>query len=168
MDLKLLKEQGHLEFGGILQDDFREAFAVVEPLILQEHPVYRVVCEISGPLLVVSCHVSAKVVAPCDRCLEDTCVEVESDVEQVYSWGEDVADEEITFLPAGVSKLDVKPLILEGIICGTPMRIICTSECKGLCPSCGVNLNQGMCSCHPVTDERWKKLLEYQKGRESN
>ena len=37
--------------------------------------------------------------------------------------------------------------IREEIILGLPMRVLCKEGCKGLCPGCGKDLNQGNCSC---------------------
>lgn len=37
--------------------------------------------------------------------------------------------------------------IREEIIVEYPMNPLCTPECKGLCPRCGTNLNEGPCRC---------------------
>ena len=29
---------------------------------------------------------------------------------------------------------------------------LCDEECKGLCPTCGANLNDGPCGCAPAED----------------
>ena len=33
------------------------------------------------------------------------------------------------------------------IIMEFPERFLCSEDCKGLCPNCGCNLNEGVCSC---------------------
>jgi uncharacterized protein len=36
---------------------------------------------------------------------------------------------------------------------------VCDPECKGLCPGCGANLNEGPCDCAvDETDPRWETL----------
>ena len=39
------------------------------------------------------------------------------------------------------------------------MKPLCRSDCRGLCPRCGANLNEGDCSCdRTAVDSRWAKL----------
>ena len=40
-----------------------------------------------------------------------------------------------------------------------PMKPLCKPDCKGLCPSCGKDLNLGACGCtHETIDPRWEAL----------
>lgn len=42
-----------------------------------------------------------------------------------------------------------------------PVRVLCSDSCKGLCPNCGANLNEGDCSCETeFIDSRLAKLKE--------
>ncbi len=43
--------------------------------------------------------------------------------------------------------LDVDLLVLEQIELMMPMKLVCREDCRGLCPSCGADLNQGACPC---------------------
>jgi len=45
--------------------------------------------------------------------------------------------------------LDMDELLREGIVIETPMHPLCSAGCKGLCPTCGANLNLGKCGCEP-------------------
>ncbi|MEA4815138.1 MAG: DUF177 domain-containing protein [Oscillospiraceae bacterium] len=36
--------------------------------------------------------------------------------------------------------------------------MLCSPDCKGLCPRCGANLNLGPCGCKKETDSRWSAL----------
>jgi uncharacterized protein len=47
--------------------------------------------------------------------------------------------------PAEIVELDDE--IRQEIILDCPVKIICNSECKGLCPNCGQNLNVAKCEC---------------------
>lgn len=44
--------------------------------------------------------------------------------------------------------IDLTDPIREDIIIGLPVKPLCDEGCKGLCPSCGQNLNEGYCKCH--------------------
>jgi uncharacterized protein len=48
--------------------------------------------------------------------------------------------------------------ISENLIVNIPMQILCSDDCKGLCPQCGVNRNHESCKCGETTDPRWDAL----------
>jgi len=83
----------------------------------------------------------------CSRCGEFFGREVE---EGAYSYNENVAD--------AVESVDLTDDIREAIILTFPLYPVCVSECKGLCPQCGVNLNNNKCECKPPDDVRWAAL----------
>lgn len=43
--------------------------------------------------------------------------------------------------------IDLKEILREQIILALPMYPRCSPECKGLCPQCGINLNEQTCNC---------------------
>lgn len=43
--------------------------------------------------------------------------------------------------------IDLEPDIRQEIILNYPIKPLCKPDCKGLCPKCGKNLNEGGCSC---------------------
>jgi uncharacterized protein len=45
--------------------------------------------------------------------------------------------------------IDLTAVILEDILLGLPMKMLCSDGCKGLCPQCGANLNFEKCTCKP-------------------
>jgi len=49
----------------------------------------------------------------------------------------------------------------EQVLLSVPLRVLCREDCKGLCPTCGKNLNLERCSCaNEVPDVRWTALKE--------
>jgi uncharacterized protein len=53
--------------------------------------------------------------------------------------------------------------ILSEMVLSMPIRYECREGCKGLCPECGVNLNEGLCSCEKKPDPRLEKLAILKK-----
>ena len=54
-------------------------------------------------------------------------------------------DTEIGFFEGeGLFLADV---LKEQVLLSLPMKVICQSDCRGLCPSCGANLNHEECRC---------------------
>ena len=43
---------------------------------------------------------------------------------------------------------------------GLPLAPLCKDDCKGICPQCGVDLNESTHDCEPQIDPRWEKLRE--------
>jgi uncharacterized protein len=50
-----------------------------------------------------------------------------------------------------------------------PVHVVCRPDCRGLCVTCGKNLNEGDCDCKTEPDPRWaalQELLENTKAQE--
>jgi len=58
--------------------------------------------------------------------------------------------------------IDLHESIQEQVVMTLPQRPLCSESCKGLCPQCGKNLNQGDCDCRqPVLDDRLAVLKSF-------
>ena len=103
----------------------------------------------------------------CARCLEPVTREVARQLELLYRpQGVDAGREEISVTQAEAEigyyvgeGVELADILREQILLEVPMKVVCREDCKGLCPSCGHNLNQGACHCPPpVADPRWQAL----------
>ena len=56
-------------------------------------------------------------------------------------------DESDDYIQAPDYKLDTVSLLRDDILLELPSKFLCKESCKGLCPKCGKNLNEGECSC---------------------
>lgn len=55
--------------------------------------------------------------------------------------------------------IELSHSLREQILLAVPPSPVCDEACKGLCPQCGKDLNQGECGCERVTlDPRWAAL----------
>ncbi|MBA7616038.1 hypothetical protein ES703_23329 [subsurface metagenome] len=55
--------------------------------------------------------------------------------------------------------LDLTEAIRQYALLTVPMKPLCHQDCAGLCPTCGINLNQASCDCPPEpADPRWSEL----------
>ena len=73
----------------------------------------------------------------------------------------DSADED-EFVLMSDCAVDIEELIRTTLVLELPTRFLCREDCKGLCPKCGADLNEGECGCdHSERDHRWDKLLDY-------
>lgn len=116
-------------------------------------------------------HLHGEIAPACARCLEPIAMAVDRDVDLLYQpesvIGESGeveihhADTEVGFFEG--PGVDVADVAREQLVLALPMQPLCRPDCKGLCPQCGANLNQGRCACAPVADERWSKLKALRK-----
>lgn len=59
--------------------------------------------------------------------------------------------------------LDLREEVREVVLLEVPWHPLCRSDCRGLCPRCGKNLNEGDCSCPPQrAASPWDALLDPQ------
>ncbi len=90
---------------------------------------------------------------PCDRCLEP--VRTEFELEFVKNINLNDADEQRDELDEknyiDGYNLDVDKLLYNEMLIGWPMKILCSDDCKGICNTCGQNLNKGTCNCEDTS-----------------
>ena len=95
----------------------------------------------------------------CDRCLKsfDDPRSVRCD----YVLAEEVENEDnddIIVLEDGC--VDVGDLARTAFILEMDTKTLCSEDCKGICPGCGVDLNQGSCTCKKQVDPRLAVLAQ--------
>jgi uncharacterized protein len=71
----------------------------------------------------------------CSRCLKEAKRDFSGKAELDYA-----ADKENPVI-------ELDPQVREEIILGYSMKPLCKIDCKGLCPECGADLNEGGCNC---------------------
>jgi uncharacterized protein len=91
----------------------------------------------------------------CARCLEPVVEDVSREFDLFYRPMQTISreeemrlkldDTEIAFFEGdGLFLADV---LAEQVLLAIPMKVICRSDCRGLCPQCGANLNTDECRC---------------------
>jgi uncharacterized protein len=59
------------------------------------------------------------------------------------------------------NELDLKALTREQILLNLPDQVLCREDCKGICPTCGKDLNHDECQCgEDDIDPRWAALKD--------
>jgi len=115
----------------------------------------------------------------CSRCLKTFAASITARIEELLPIatlleGEPIeeedmglqGEEEIQSIFTN-NMLDLTELIRQSLIIDTPIRPLCEEACKGLCPTCGRNLNEGQCDCKPdVESSPFGKLAEILKNGE--
>ena len=109
--------------------------------------------------IVVTATVRAPWLGECRRCLAEAGGEVVASIREVY---EPHTDEEETYRLTG-ERIDLEPLARDAVLLGLPPAPLCSEECRGLCPTCGADRNEGIgpagCGCaEQPQDPRWAAL----------
>jgi uncharacterized protein len=154
-------------------------------------PLGRVVCDVDGPVPVgagaifagpvrgqivltnagaaISARgrLSATMVAECYRCLArhevplDVEVNEECRLAQIDQPPGAEADEASAIPILDADEVDLTELIRQVLALAVPQRSLCRPDCRGLCPTCGHNLNLGPCSCQqPPNTSVWDVLKD--------
>lgn len=85
--------------------------------------------------------------AECVRCLIDFKQPLRTSFEELYAFDKRSTTESGLTLPEDAN-IDLEPIIREYLLIEMPISPICQSDCKGLCPVCGVNLNEAFGEHH--------------------
>ena len=104
--------------------------------------------------------ITGKVTGECRRCLTDVMSSIDEEVHLIFAEvGDEEADDPDVFrLDPRAHDLDLRPAIREQWLLAVPAFVQCRDDCKGLCLTCGADLNSGACGCAPATDSRWDAL----------
>ena len=119
---------------------------------------YQGICPITEPVRVVGAitvragvvQLSAKATfvyhGRCDRCLNT--FERTYDVPLEHILVATLEDEENDdYILLDQYQLDLADLTMADILLELPYKSLCREDCRGLCPMCGKNLNEGLCGC---------------------
>ncbi|MCL6575954.1 DUF177 domain-containing protein [Kyrpidia sp.] len=124
--------------------------------------------EISPGVFQVDGTLKTRVAYRCSRCLAEFWEPLETPFHERFvrlptpagEW-----DQEDDMTPIESDEVDLAPYVEQALILALPWRPLCRPQCRGLCPECGANLNEGPCGCSDrATDPRWEKLGELWKG----
>ncbi len=98
--------------------------------------------------------------APCDRCGKDAVQPCTVEINRVLVTElSDETDDEIIEIPD--MQLDIADLCTTEIVLALPMKHLCKPDCKGICPTCGKDLNDSACDCkQSTTDPRLEALAQ--------
>ncbi len=111
--------------------------------------------------------VSTTMEMPCARCLDPVLQPVDREFDLAYRSIRTMARGDEFEVPRGEEELGfyhgdgllLENVAKEQVLLSLPMKSVCRSDCRGLCPQCGCNLNHSSCGCASrKVDPRWERL----------
>lgn len=114
--------------------------------------------------IVVRGRVRGRLRQECRRCLAEVTTAVDEELTLVFTPRDELAgsgedDPELRVIEPSAAEIELGEAIREELILEIDPYVVCDTACKGLCPRCGVNLNEEECDCTlEEPDPRWDAL----------
>lgn len=108
--------------------------------------------QLAGDCLRVRGTLDAELKLQCSRCLADVAVPVRADFSEIFT--PDAGDGETYAYDGETKSASLDQMVLDVLSTDLPIQILCREDCKGLCPRCGRDLNEGPCSCGGETERQ--------------
>jgi uncharacterized protein len=149
---------GELDFSG-------EGLAQSAPLD------WNLTAERAGQQIRIVGSLATTLATACSRCLEPAEVEAKRSFdlyfrerdEKLFDQDDEIEltdDDTRTAFFSGTA-LQIGEILREQVLLALPMKALCALDCKGLCPTCGTNLNSNACACaHEDFSPHMDRLLE--------
>ena len=117
--------------------------------------------------VLVSGTADLQIAAECSRCLEPFDWHEEVDLTELFRYpatdarGAIVEEEDESEDPLPVLQddlIDLQPVLRDAVVLDLPLAPLCSEDCLGLCPDCGVRLEDDPQHAHETSDPRWAAL----------
>lgn len=141
----------------------------VEDLVLVRARVWGVLTR-AGARYLFRGHILGVFAFACDRCLEPAQASFETEVAWTFAQSDDAglrhdaeaspavhdeddgieedgADDDTDIIVCHGGQIDLAPALWEEALLALPSKLLCRSDCAGLCTQCGANLNIAPCAC---------------------
>lgn len=115
----------------------------------------------NGQSLTLEANVTGEIITQCARCLDDVKVDIDFDIRELMSRREDVSDDNDDMILFDGYEVDLGEIVADNFVMDVSGKYLCSEDCRGLCPKCGKNLNDGECDCdNEYIDPRWQALAD--------
>ena len=115
-------------------------------------------------IITIKAHIKVDLELKCSRCLDTFIYPIDIDIEERFTNDSNSEDEAIIVID---DVLDINEVVETSIISTLPIKRVCKTNCKGLCQTCGCNLNHGSCTCDKEdVDVRFEVLKGFFKNKE--
>jgi uncharacterized protein len=138
-----------------IQESVEPANLDLDPEIFTATIQADVTLDRHDPYLEFDISLRTPVTSQCDRCLTEFQWELVSASPMLYVLGRmpgggDVDDPGIGYLPGSATDVDLTADMRDLIILALPGKRLCREDCRGLCPTCGTDLNMQECIHHQI------------------
>ena len=111
----------------------------------------------SAGLLTMTGEVRVSLRCICDRCGREYAREDVTALDTVLATEHEDEEDPDVFLVQD-DQVDLDEIVTTAFVLGLDSKTLCRPDCKGVCPRCGHNLNEGPCACRPEADSPFAVL----------
>ncbi len=115
----------------------------------------------SGNTIVIDFTIKGEIEYECARCLDSVFRNFEKQLHKTVIRTSPMDSEDEDWYLSEDHLLNLDQIVVDEIVMDLPYQTVCSKDCKGLCPNCGVDLNHETCSCK---DEKIDPRLEILKN----
>lgn len=101
----------------------------------------------------------AEIRLDCVRCLEAFTQPLKWSLTDLYAFDKRSISESNLLVPED-GHIDLEPLLREYALLEVPISPVCRPDCRGLCATCGENLNRVDCGHRPGSDSPFAALKD--------
>ncbi len=119
-----------------------QGYRLTQPLLLE-----GLLQNTGEGILSLAARIRTAYAGECARCLNPVFTELDLQIVETFRpAAADAAELEDSY-PYDGNTLDVNQAIIDNLLPAMPQRLLCREDCLGICPDCGVNLNEKNCDC---------------------
>lgn len=98
--------------------------------------------------------------AVCSRCLDPLSLDVEVDFQELFAYSVDNEDD----FAVEDEQINLEQVIRDAVVLSLPFQPVCSKDCLGLCPDCGVKMADNPQHQHEAPiDSRWNALASFKE-----
>ncbi|MBW6468445.1 MAG: DUF177 domain-containing protein [Coriobacteriia bacterium] len=122
--------------------------------VFEVPPRIHVTLANAGEVILLSGTVQATARLDCSRCLEPFALALTGVIDAIVSQTDDAEQRGVDqeWYPLDGDTLDLLPAAEGALRVELPFAPVHDEECRGICPTCGCDLNRDSCTCEPVVE----------------
>lgn len=106
------------------------------------------IVSLDNDIIVLEANIKTELELQCSRCLDTFIYPIDIDIEERFTNNDGNKSEDVIYVNG--DDIDVTEIVENAIISSLPIKRLCKEDCKGLCQTCGANLNNETCKCENV------------------
>ncbi len=137
----------------LLASQEQEENSVSQPIYeFLKEPKVILHLDLDGSTVVVKGKVLGEYLTLCSRCAEETRQHLEIPIDLILKpkserVPENEQEDDLNFGTYEKQEIHCEIFSEDFLVLGLPFSVLCSPNCKGLCPHCGINLNCETCKC---------------------
>jgi len=132
----------------------------------QEDLTCEVLFNKAGRRIDLTLEVNSSIHFNCSKCGDPTVIRIQTSTQVTYlPEKHDLEPGTASDVEFYSDEIDISGIVRDAFLLAIPLAPLCDPDCKGLCPSCGINLNREKCDCESVKrDSPFEDLRRFIDG----